>query len=174
MSNVSRLLVVDASVLRSAGEKNGHSAHCSKVLNSILEICHRAAFCTETQQEWNKHQSGISSKWRAAMVARKKLVKTNISVHLRRISVDVDGLLDVTEVQRAALNKDAHLLAAAAHADHFIISGDKALKLLSDGYLKESVEWLVVSNDDSDQQRREQIDRLSQLAKQKPFPLLPP
>ena len=108
------------------------------------------------------------------MVARKKLVKTNISVHLRRISVDVDGLLDVTEVQRAALNKDAHLLAAAAHADHFIISGDKALKLLSDGYLKESVEWLVVSNDDSDQQRREQIDRLSQLAKQKPFPLLPP
>lgn len=173
MARVSRLLVIDASVLRSAGERTGHSAHCTRVLNSILEICHRAVICTEIQKEWNKHQSRMSSKWRASMNARKKLVKTDISVHQARLSEQIQNLAQVTTVQRSAMAKDVHLLAAAAHADHIIVSGDSAIKTLCDTYLGESLEWLMTLEGDSEVQRQALFSRLLELAKSKPFPELP-
>jgi hypothetical protein len=173
MAKVSRLLVIDASVLRSAGNKLGHSAHCARVLTSILEICHRAVICPEIQKEWNEHQSRISTKWRAAMNARKQLVKTNISDHQTRLTNQVQNLPKISNVQRSALAKDVHLLAAAAHADHIVVSGDGALKSLCDAYLTEPIEWLLALNSDSESQRGLLLMRLIELAKSKPFPSLP-
>ena len=174
MSKVSRLLAIDASVLRSAGEKEGHSAHCTEVLTSILSICHRSVICIEIQQEWNKHQSRIASKWRAAMNARKKLVKTDIKVHRQRISGQVNSILELTNTQRTALNKDVHMLAASAHSDHVIVSSDQSLKALCQAHLTESVEWLLLLDSDTAVQRRTLISRLIELAKEKPYPQLPP
>lgn len=173
MGKVSRLLVIDASVLRSAGNKLGHSAHCARVLTSILEMCHRAVICPEIQKEWNEHQSRISTKWRAAMNARKKLVKTNISDHQTRVTHQVQNLPEISNAHRSALAKDVHLLAAAAHADHIVVSGDGALKVLCDAYLKEPLEWLLALNGDSESQRSVLRLRLIELAKSKPFPALP-
>lgn len=170
MVKVSRLLSVDASVLRGAGDKAGHSAHCTKVLNAILEICHRAAFCIEIQSEWNKHQSRIATKWRASMNARKKLIRVDIQMHGQRISDQVNSLLQASAAQRAALRKDVHLLAAAAHADRVIVSGDHALKALCDLHLQERVEWLLVLPGDGVAERQLTIDRLSELSRARPNP----
>ena len=165
MTKVSRLLSVDASVLRGAGNKTGHSAHCTRVLNAILEICHRAVLCKEAQQEWNKHQSRIAIKWRASMNARKKLIPTDIKAEIQRITEEVNGLALVTKADRAALMKDVHLLAAAAHGDHAIVSSDQALKVLCDLHLVERLEWLLVSPNDEAAQREALLNRLLELSK---------
>lgn len=173
MAKVSRLLTIDASVLRSAGEKTGHSTHCTSVLNSILEICHRAVLCVEIQQEWNKHQSRIGIKWRASMNARKKLIPLDIGPQRLRIAGQVHDLVHVTPAQRAALIKDVHLLASAAHGDHVIVSGDQALKSLCDHYLTESLEWLLVLHEDADASRKSALARLVEFSRTKPNPKLP-
>lgn len=173
MSNVSRLLAIDASVLRSAGDKAGHSAHSTRVLALILSMGHRAAICSEIQQEWNKHQSRVSLKWRSAMNARKKLVKIDISVHQQRIAKSVNDIHPLTEAKRNALAKDVHMLATAAHADRVILTGDIALKTLSDDHLSEKIEWLLAWIHDTEIQRQSLLGRLIELAKAKPFPALP-
>lgn len=173
MSKVSRLLAIDASVLRSAGEKTGHSAHSAKVLALILEIGHRSVICSEIQQEWNKHQSRIAIKWRSAMIARKRLIKTDIGAHRQRITDVVNNLQHLTEAKRSALTKDVHMLAAAAHADHLIVTGDLALKTLCDDHLTENVEWLLAWIHDTEMQRQALLARLIELTKVKPYPQLP-
>lgn len=173
MSKVSRLLAVDASVLRSAGDKAGHSAHCTSVLSCILEICHRAVLTVEIQEEWNRHQSRIAIKWRASMNARKKLIPINIDAQRRRITGQVNQLVQVTAAQRAGLMKDVHLLASAAYGDHVIVSGDQALKTLCDHHLAEPLEWLLVSHEDADTLRKSVLARLIELSRTKPNPKLP-
>ena len=164
MAKVSRLLVIDASVLRGAGEKAGHSAHCTQVLSTILEICHRAVFCSEIQTEWNKHQSRMAVKWRAAMNARKKLIRIDIQTHTKRIAARVDDLLQATAAQKAALEKDVHLLAAAAHSANVIVTGDDALRELCDLHLDEGIEWLLVLPEEAVLVRQITIDRLFELS----------
>ena len=164
----SRLLAIDASVLRGAGDKAGHSAHCTSVLNAILEICHRAAFCVEIQTEWNKHQSRMATKWRASMNARKKLVRVDIEGQKKRISNQINSLLQTTAAHKAALTKDMHLLSAAAQANRVIVSGDQALKHLCDLYLQESVEWVLVLPGEEAAARQITIDRLLELSKARP------
>ena len=164
MAKVSRLLVVDASVLRGAGEKAGHSSHCTQVLNTVLEICHRAVFCSEIQTEWNTHQSRMAVKWRAAMNARKKLVRIDIQTHSKRVAARVSGCLQATAAQRAALAKDVHLLAAAAHSDRIVVTGDHALKDLCDLHLDEAIEWILVLPDETACVKRTTIDRLFELS----------
>ena len=165
MSKVSRLLSIDASVLRGAGDKNGHSAHCAGVLNSILEICHRAVLSREGQQEWTKHQSRIGAKWRAAMIARKKLVPIDVSADSKRITAKIDALVGATHVHKVALRKDAHLLAAAAQGDRFVVTCDQALQALCERYLVAPVEWLLLSPDDVPACRDGLLRRLVEMSK---------
>lgn len=165
MNKVSRLLSVDASVLRGAGAKPGHSAHCANVLNSILEICHRAVLSRESQEEWNKHQSRIGGKWRASMIARKKLIRVDISAACQLIMVRIDALESVTQIHRAALIKDVHVLAAAVQGDRFIVTCDKALSALCNSYSVASVEWLVLSRDDDAVFRDKLLSRLAEMSK---------
>jgi hypothetical protein len=79
MSKQSRLLVVDASVMRAAGERgNEHAGFCSKVLQDIMQICHRVAISEDIKAEWNKHQSNVAKKWRGSMNAKKKLIPLDV------------------------------------------------------------------------------------------------
>ena len=58
MTKQSRLLVVDASVLRAAGCSGDPQAGlCSQILQDIMQICHRVAISQEIADEWDKHQS---------------------------------------------------------------------------------------------------------------------
>ncbi len=65
------------------------------------------------------------------------------------------------------------MLAAAAHADHLIVTGDLALKTLCDDHLTENVEWLLAWIHDTEMQRQALLARLIELTKVKPYPQLP-
>lgn len=107
------------------------------------------------------------------MNARKKLIPLDIGVQRLRITGQVNDLVQVTPVQRAALIKDVHLLASAAHGDHVVVSGDQALKTLFDHHLTEPLEWLLVLHEDADASRKSVLARLVELSRTKPNPKLP-
>lgn len=173
MSKQSRLLAIDASVLRSAGDKQGHSSHCAALLTAVLEICHRAAFSSEIKAEWDKHQSRFSVKWRAAMVARKKMIPLDMPAPQNSIMAQIQAHPGLSGVDRAALEKDAHMLAAAMASSHVIVTGDRILKTLTDGALGLPLEWLLVHQDDSATERQHLMERLVELSRNKPHPPLP-
>lgn len=174
MSKQSRLMAIDASVLRSAGAKEGHSSHCAALLMSILEICHRAAFSAEIKVEWDKHQSRFSVKWRASMVARKKMIPLSVETRQNLLMAQIEENPYLSQSDRVALKKDAHMLASAMESDRVIVTGDQMLKNLSAGPLGLSLEWLVVHQNDTAVEREQLMARLLELSRNKPNPPLPP
>ena len=71
----SRVLVIDASIAKAAGEISMHptSRNCREFLQAVLKLCHRMAMTEAIQAEWNKHQTRFARGWRTSMVARRKL-----------------------------------------------------------------------------------------------------
>jgi hypothetical protein len=71
----SRLLVVDASIARAAGDVSTHptSRRCCDFLLAVREICHQIVMIAPIQHEWDKHQSRFARTWRLSMLAKKKL-----------------------------------------------------------------------------------------------------
>lgn len=120
-----RLLVIDASVVCSAGEtEHPISSSCRACLETILCICHRVAVTPTIRDEWNRHMSRYSRKWRCSMAAKKKLVQLISPIGIR---IDTSGLSDT---ERAAIDKDRCLLDAALSADHVIVTRDDSLRLV--------------------------------------------
>jgi len=146
MSKRSRLLVVDASVMRSAGGRmQSRSATCSQVLDAIFNICHRVAVSSEITEEWNQHQSNFARKWRRSMVAKKKLVPVGTGNHTNELRTRIRMTPNVGDKDSEALLKDAHLLAAAQAADRVLISNDAALQGLCKKHgLVQDVEWINI------------------------------
>lgn len=174
MSKVSRLITVDASVLRAAGSKEGHSAHCAASLNKILDICHRAVFNQEMKLEWDKHQSRFAAKWRGSMNARKKLIKINLDVKLQEVCKRIEETPKIKEEGSKALNKDAHILASALLSSKVVITGDQKLKQYwEQGMGSSEIEWLLVFQEDTPSQRANLLKRLAEINKANPLPPLP-
>ncbi|MBI1289615.1 hypothetical protein GC173_00030 [bacterium] len=152
---MSRLVVVDASVLRSAGESSeGVSASCREYLKGILQICHKVVVTEELTTERLKHHSRFSRKWFGWMTARRKQkdVKPNADLHL--------ALDKFSEKARIAIEKDLLLIQAACAADKIIVTEDTQLM----SYLSEhksgerwlrEIRWIVPS--------REPVEVLSEL-----------
>ena len=172
MSKVSRLLVIDASVLRSAGQAIGHSAHCSSILGNILDICHRAILSPEIKSEWDKHHSRLAVKWRGSMIARKKLLNIDLVTEANvSIRSKISELTGISDKDRVALEKDAHIIDAALRASKIIVTGDVRLRALVHKWLGlKEIEWLVVHQDDSMIQRKVACDRLIALSQANPSP----
>ncbi len=174
MSNHSRLLVIDASVLRSAGDKTGHSKHCTELLYKILTICHRAVLCEELKLEWNRHQSRVSIKWRSAMISKKQLILKNVTVQAAHIQSQIDSAVSLTNAAREAIEKDIHLIALSKMADNILLTGDLALKNYVESNLNLSpIEWLTNHNAHTLEQNQEVIGRLVELNKKYPSPPIP-
>lgn len=129
---VSKLLVIDASVARSAGGENATASTsklCRDFLLAVLNICHRLVMTPEIQKEWHKHQSKFALKWQRAMKAKKKLEyrrepETELVKKIRVLLWDVFDKLAETDKQRADIFKDLHLIEAALDTDKIIISLD--------------------------------------------------
>ena len=124
----SKAIVVDASVLRSAGTKeNPASIHSREILQTIMDYCHRAVVTDAMAQEWRTHASLFSVRWLAAMTAKKKLQPiTDAEGHaglLAKLETGVDS-----EPARHAVMKDFHLLIAAIETDKTIITRDERLR----------------------------------------------
>ena len=124
----SKAIVVDASVLRSAGTKeNPASIHSREILQTIMDYCHRAVVTGAMTQEWHTHASLFSVRWLAAMTAKKKLqLVTEPEAYawlLAKLETGVDP-----EPARQAVTKDFHLLIAALETDKTIITRDERLR----------------------------------------------
>lgn len=139
---MTRLLVVDASVVQSAGEtEHPVSSSCRECLEAIRHICHRVALTPDMWKEWDRHMSRFSRKWRRSMAARRKPLQTVVAA---------DIVLDKTELSerdQKAIEKDWCLLEAASSADRVIITRDDALrsalsKTTEGMRLRESFKWI--------------------------------
>lgn len=122
---VSKLLVIDASVARAAGSEgatNPTAANCREFLKQALAICHRLAWTQEISDEWRRHQSNFTRKWRVAMVSRKKVVQIDTG----SLGKTEDSILQLATSAkgREIIEKDLPLVAAALASDKTIISLD--------------------------------------------------
>jgi len=73
----SKLLVVDASVMRVAGGIEAQDpvpARSRDALRAILTICHRVCLSPELRAEWKRHQSRFARGWLTRMYARRKVI----------------------------------------------------------------------------------------------------
>lgn len=119
----SRLLVIDTSVARSAGEtEHPVSAACRETLLAVLNICHRVALTNTIRVEWHDHMSNFTRKWLRSMVARKKAVMDAAET---TVVIDDNGL---AAKDREIIEKDRCLLEAALSADRIIITRDESFR----------------------------------------------
>ncbi len=126
----SRLIVIDASIARSAGPENAThptSKSCRDFLLSVLEVCHRAAFSKELKEGWRKHQSSFARQWMTSMFARKKIdsIESEPDDKLRSLIQKIGK-----ENDRNAMLKDVHLVEAASSADGIVASLDERVRTL--------------------------------------------
>jgi hypothetical protein len=128
-TRVSRRLVIDASVARSAGGADAVfplSKRCRDFLKTVVAVGHRAVLTRAVREEWKKHESGFARQWRTAMMARKKLLLDDPG--------EDGGLREaieqaaVTPRQRDAMLKDAHLIEAAQATDRTVVSLDDTVR----------------------------------------------
>lgn len=137
-----RLLVVDASVVSSAGETDHPiSSSCRDCLSAILNICHKVAATPAILEEWNRHISRFSRKWCRSMSAHRKPLQ---SVEPATVAIDLSAY---TDSAREQIEKDLCLLEAALAADKIIVTRDDSLKRAlaqrPDGKaLLKSIKWI--------------------------------
>ncbi len=118
-----RRLVIDADVAHSAGEsEHPISSACRRFLETVLRVGHYVVMTEAIQEEWRRHISKYSKRWRRRMYGRKLVI---------RIEVDEDetlrGRIDaaVHWDQKAIVAKDVHLIEAAIATDRLVTSRDK-------------------------------------------------
>jgi hypothetical protein len=139
---VKKLLVVDASVVRAAGDTEHEvSTACRSSLEAIRHICHRVAVTPEIRDEWDRHMSRFSRKWRRSMAARRKPLQPVTATDL---VLDMAGL---SENECVAIEKDRCLLEAAVSADRIIVTLDDALRSIlaktpQNAQLLASITWV--------------------------------
>lgn len=133
--------MIDASVARAASEtQKPTSSACRNVLRAILEICHCVVLTEDIKKEWQRHASGYSVRWLAAMKARKKMRVVNAYDNTLREILDQqealvdDGtaILSIDEIR--AIRKDVLLVEASLDdsADRIVLSlDDRMQRLLS-------------------------------------------
>lgn len=138
----SRLLVIDASVMRSAGEtEDPVSAACREALLVILRVCHRVATTDTIHDEWKSHMSRFARKWLCQMAARRK---PSERVSAADVTVDV---AEWSDPDRRVVEKDLRLIEAALSADRIIVTRDDAFrrvlaKTRKGTLLLESITWV--------------------------------
>ncbi len=149
-SNTSKRFVVDASVVKAAGEtEHPVSSASRKWLNDILDICHRVVITKELSEEWQKHQSSLARKWLTSMTAKRKHVKI---IETAPPSLKYGNL---SEKEILAIQKDLPLISAALsiESDHIILTLDKKIRELvrkSNPKLETAILWLHAVEDSSE------------------------
>ncbi len=133
-AKVSRRIVIDASVARSAGGENAVfpiSKHCRDFLKTMLVVGHRVVLTPAVRDEWKKHESRFARQWRVAMVARKKVLPHELGENgalreaIEKAAMNTRG--------RDAMLKDTHLIEAAQATDRVVASLDDTVRSLFAG-----------------------------------------
>lgn len=115
--------VIDACVVRAAGTADKPvSSACREFLLQVLRICHRVALSPEISEEWKRHRSRFSRRWRLSMEARKKVVQMNPGIHAPLRACIRAAMLNPADQRE--VEKDAPLVEAALLADQIVVSID--------------------------------------------------
>lgn len=153
----SRLIVVDADVLRGASSTDGGppaGARCRRVLHAMLCICHRAVVSRALEEEYSRHASGYGQRWRAAMARRDKTVTTSAEETGRARGWKQSEHFNKSE--RAVVEKDLHLVLAAWEKNAVVLSGDdKARALFSRLSDLAELGWAQIADDCVDEWLRD-------------------
>lgn len=151
----SKAIVVDASVVRSAGmTENPTSIHCREVLQTMLDYCHRVVLSTDVNQELRKHASRFARLWLGSMTAKKKLLLVTDSGAYSELYGRVEACLEEAK-QQEAVSKDFHLVVAAFESDKIIITRDERLCKILDAAAGqvEELRSLIFANPDATEQQ---------------------
>jgi predicted nucleic acid-binding protein len=134
---ISRSLVVDTSIFRSAGRTdNPESSRSREILDGIMKICHKVVFTPYIYSEWRKHRSNFSSTWLASMTARKKITRLkDEEVRNDQLRLQIDKL-SLSDKLGNAIDKDLPFVEAAIATDKTIISRDEKMKEILCGISK--------------------------------------
>lgn len=123
--------MVDASIAKAAGGEGAVfplSKHCRDFMTDMMEICHKIVMTEAIFEEWKKHESRFARTWRMRMIARRKLVQL-AGVSDVDIKNEIDDLA-ASPRDRAAMKKDALLIAAALETDGLVASTDDTAREL--------------------------------------------
>lgn len=114
---------MDADVVHSAGEsEHPISSACRRFLETVLDVGHHVVMTDAILEEWRRHMSKYSRRWRRQMYGRRLVIQIEVNEDetLRgRIDAAVHG------DQRAIVAKDVHLIEAAIVADRLVTSNDE-------------------------------------------------
>lgn len=151
MKKCNKSIVIDACVAKSASERvHPISSNCRVFFETIRDTGCVVVFNRELLDEWSKHQSLYTARWRASMIARRKvlIIKNSVLEDLRNSLVQ--GVK--TEKTKDAVMKDIHLVEASLFCDKIIFSKDNAMrKILGELSLSlkvlRDIVWLDPSND---------------------------
>lgn len=125
---LSRLLVIDASVLRASGGTDAvhpTATQCRDFLLGVLSICHRVYVSEATLDEWKHHASKFARGWWTSMAARRKIEWVDDAEDR-----EVRGRLakaTLSTKERSAIEKDLHLVEDALRADSIVVGIDVRL-----------------------------------------------
>jgi hypothetical protein len=124
---VSRRLVVDASIARSAGESSDREAKaCRELLACVLSVSHRVVMTSGIVAEWEKHCSVYSNTWLLKMTKLRKIERLDPgeNVPLRNRMQEITSNVGILQ----AMLKDIHLIEAALAADRIVVSRDERVR----------------------------------------------
>jgi hypothetical protein len=118
-------LVVDASVLRSAGSEAAvapASTNCRDVLMQIRDSRHKLVVTVELQAEWKRHASRFAAAWILDMLKRDRATILGSVAADDEIQALPDQCNSVNKSEAVA--KDLHLVIAALTTDKSVLSCD--------------------------------------------------
>jgi hypothetical protein len=130
---VSRRLVIDASVARSATMSDDQtSTACREFLHEVLTVCHKVVLTHDIDREWqyaalqihsaaDRKRSRFLVGWMFAMDRKGKLLRVHVS-HDDRLR-DKINRMGLPSSERHAVQEDLHLIEAARVSDHCHIEG---------------------------------------------------
>ena len=142
--------VIDTCVLRAASPegpgKPGHGKCCREILNAILENPVICVFVTRSMtEEWKENCSASAKKWRRRMNARRKIKNCQGEVYEAKLRSVRDCIeREVATTEKAPLEKDAHVLAAALCGDQIILTEDRKLCQAYEKHFSEALQWWLV------------------------------
>jgi len=121
------MLVIDADIAHSTG-KSDHpvSSNCRNFLEAVRENGHKLIMTKEIRDEWNRHQSNYSTRWRALMVSRKQVNMIRIDEN-KKTESDLPNW-GLTDKQEKIALKDCHLIDAALQSGKIVASGDNTAR----------------------------------------------
>jgi hypothetical protein len=127
-------LVIDTNVARNAGGEESVYPDSKNCRDFLLEVSsatsHQVLFNSEMKEEWNKHQSSFSRKWRVKMVETRRLIEIadeyqeslQAKTYIKNLPENYEG--------RNAMMKDCFLLDLAIMHDKIVISCDERARNL--------------------------------------------